>query len=234
MPVTKNESANSRLIANEPEKVQIAIQEIKELKKVVTPNAVINIVRKAEKIKDIEQQKADIKAEIMPDIDKLYDILVLDPPWNYGRKYDPETSRVANPYPEMTIDEIINIDLPLKDNSIVWLWTTQQFLPDAFDILKAWGLDYKAIMVWNKEKMGMGYWLRMQCEFCLLAVKGKPIWDIKDLRDIITEPRREHSRKPEIFYNMINDKFSYASKLEYFSRIEREGWDVYGNDITKF
>ena len=195
----------------------------------------VNKEIKIEKRKaDIEKQKADIEAENLPEINDKFDIITVDPPWPYGREFDPDSSRVANPYPEMSIEEIKNIKLPTKENSIIFLWTTHQFLPYAFDILKEWGADYKATMVWNKEKIGMGYWLRMQCEFCLLAVKGNPIWDINDWRDIISETRREHSRKPESFYQNIDKYFPYASKIEYFSRAQREGWAVFGNDIKKF
>jgi len=195
-------------------------------------------VKKEEKIKErtelIEKQKKDIEEENIQQITGEFDVLVLDPPWDYGRAYDPDSSRVANPYPEMSKSDIMGIDIPSKDNSVMWLWTTHQFMRDAFEIMEHWGFDYKGVLTWNKEKMGVGYWLRMQCEFCLLGIKGKPIWDINDLRDIIQEPRREHSRKPESFYKMIDDKFTYASKLEYFSREKREGWEVYGNDVNKF
>ena len=81
--------------------------------------------------------------------------------------------------------------------------------------------------------MGIGYWLRLQCEFCLLGIKGNPIWDLKNIRDIIREPRREHSRKPESFYNMINNNL-VGNKLDYFGREKREGWDIYGAEIKRF
>ena len=115
----------------------------------------------------------------------------------------------------------------------VLLWTTHKFLPDAFDILKAWGLQYKATIVWNKEKIGMGAWLRMQCEFCLVGIRGNPFWENTLHRDIITEPRREHSRKPDKFFAII-EEITRGRKLEYFSREKRENWDVFGNDIERF
>ena len=96
-----------------------------------------------------------------------------------------------------------------------------------------WGFEYKANLVWDKEKIGMGAWLRMQCEFCLVGIKGKPIWNNTKWRDIIREPRREHSRKPEIFYTMI-EEITVGRKLNFFSREEKEGWTSYGNDTEKF
>ena len=119
------------------------------------------------------------------------------------------------------------------EDAVVFLWTTHKFLPDAFDILRSWELDYKATLVWNKEKIGMGAWFRMQCEFCLVGIKGKPYWNNTIYRDIMNEPRRQHSRKPDVFFDMV-DKITLGRKLEYFSREKREGWEVFGNDINKF
>jgi N6-adenosine-specific RNA methylase IME4/DNA-binding XRE family transcriptional regulator len=194
-------------------------------------------IKKEEKIQQrtelIEKQKKEIAENKLPELSGLYDIISIDPPWNYGREYDPENSRVANPYPEMTIEEIKSLKLPFTENSIIFLWTTHKFLPDAFDILKNWGFEYKATLVWNKEKIGMGAWFRMQCEFCLFAIKGKPFWNNTTERDIIIESRREHSRKPDTFFEMVN-KICVGRKLEYFAREKREGWDVFGNDLNKF
>lgn len=218
---------------------QKATPEIKE--KLTTGEISINQayqdIKKEEKIKErteyIEKQKKEIAENKLPPLTGLYDIISVDPPWNYGREYDPENSRIANPYPEMTIDEIKNLKLPFSDNSIIFLWTTHKFLPDSFDILKHWGFEYKATLVWNKEKIGMGAWFRMQCEFCLFAIKGKPLWNNTTERDIIIESRREHSRKPDSFFDMV-DKICIGRKLEYFSREKRDGWDIFGNDINKF
>jgi N6-adenosine-specific RNA methylase IME4 len=82
--------------------------------------------------------------------------------------------------------------------------------------------------------MGMGDLFRMQCEFCLVGIKGKPLLDNPhNLRDIIREARREHSRKPEAFYEMVETLCPYK-KIEYFAREQREGYEVYGNDCNKF
>ena len=193
--------------------------------------------KKEERIELITQQIEDIESGKLPELQGLYSVISIDPPWNYeGEKsnsYDANGRRVANPYPEMPTEEIKKIELPLLPDAVVLLWTTHKFLPDAFDILKAWGLQYKATMVWNKEKIGMGAWLRMQCEFCLVGIRGNPFWENTLHRDIITEPRREHSRKPDKFFAII-EEITRGRKLEYFSREKRENWDVFGNDIERF
>ena len=193
--------------------------------------------KKEERIELITQQIEDIESGKLPELQGLYSVISIDPPWNYeGEKsnsYDANGRRVANPYPEMPTEEIKKIELPLLPDAVVLLWTTHKFLPDAFDILKAWGLQYKATMVWNKEKIGMGAWLRMQCEFCLVGIRGNPFWENTLHRDIITEPRREHSRKPDKFFTII-EEITKGRKLEYFSREKRENWDVFGNDTERF
>lgn len=188
--------------------------------------------KKEERQKQIEEIKQKIKTEEPEKLEGLFDVIVVDPPWNYGRKYDPEGSRVASPYPEMTQNELLNLKLPFKDDSVLFLWTTQAFIWDAKELLDKWGFTYKAMLVWDKEKMGMGKWLRMQCEFCLIGIKGKPVWNNTTYRDIIREPRREHSRKPNCFYEMVN-KITVGRKLDYFSREYHKGWDSWGVESEK-
>lgn len=195
--------------------------------------------KKAERVELIEKQIEDIEQGKFPELKGLFDVVSIDPPWPYEGESKQVTSfdsvgrRVANPYPEMSIDDIKKIKVPLMDNSILFLWTTHKFLPDAFDIFKEWGMNYKATLVWNKEKIGMGAWFRMQCEFCIVGIKGSPYWENTTFRDIITEPRREHSRKPDSFFEMI-EKITLGRRLEYFSREKRNGWEVFGNDTNKF
>lgn len=195
--------------------------------------------KKVERVELIQKQIEDIEEGLLPDLVGLFDVVSVDPPWPYEGEsknitsFDSVGRRVANPYPEMSIEQIKAIELPLMENAVVLLWTTHKFLPDAFEILKEWNLDYKATLVWNKEKIGMGAWFRMQCEFCLVGIKGKPYWENTTYRDIIIEARREHSRKPDSFFEMI-EKITMGNRLEYFSREKREGWQVFGNDINKF
>jgi len=208
-----------------------------------TINEVYKEIKKAEKkekrVELIQKQIEDIEAGELPELEGLFDVVSVDPPWPYEGESKSVTSfdavgrRVANPYPEMSIQEIKDIEMPLMDDSIVFLWTTHKFLPDAFDILKEWGMEYKATLVWNKEKIGMGAWFRMQCEFCLVGVKGKPYFENTKHRDIFSEGRREHSRKPDSFFTMV-EEITLGRRLEYFSREERTGWEVFGNDIKKF
>lgn len=198
-----------------------AYKEVKNEEKKTTRAALIQNQRVA-----IESGKAD-----MPE--GIYEVVVIDPPWNYGREYDPDSSRVANPYPEMTQDELLALQPPFADDCVLFLWTTHQFIWDAKVLMDRWGFNYKATIVWDKERLGMGRYFRMQCEFALVGIKGKPAWENTKWRDIIKEPRREHSRKPESFYEMV-ESITVGRRLDFFSRETRNGWKVFGNDTEKF
>ena len=210
----------------------------------VSINAAYKEIKKEEKKeqrdKKIEEVKQKIQNENLASIDKKYHVIAIDPPWAYNEKggfssddYDAQNNRGAVDYPTMTVEQIKNIDIPSAEDAVMFLWTTHAFLKDSFDILKHWGFDYKATVVWDKVKMGMGRNIRMQVEFCLLGVKGKPIIQGSSERDIITEPRREHSRKPEAFYEMV-ERMCIGNKLDYFSRQDRKNWEHYGAEQGQF
>ena len=159
-------------------------------------------------------------------LENKYHVIVLDPPWPYEpiNNTDHYMRRASSPYPSQSIEEIQAMPIPAADDCVMWLWTTHRFKRDAYRLLDAWGFDFKAELVWDKEKMGMGNWLRMQCEFCLLAIKGNPVWNSHDVRDIIRSPRRQHSRKPDEFYEMV-ERICHGARFEMYTRTKREGWD---------
>jgi N6-adenosine-specific RNA methylase IME4 len=128
----------------------------------------------------------------------------------------------------LSIEELSNFKLPSTDDCVLWLWTTHKFLPDAFNLLKLWYFEYKITMVWDKEKLGMGAWLRCQSEFCLLCIKGKPQWNLTNERDIIRVARKEHSRKPHEFYSMVK-KLCPGKRIDIFGREKRDGFDGWGD-----
>lgn len=170
----------------------------------------------------------------------LYGVVVIDPPWDYkevggtgSADFNPETNRGQVDYPTMTIEEISQIELPLDKDAVVFLWTTPKFLPLSFAILNSWGLEYKTTLVWDKQKMGMGRFIRNQCEYVLIATKGKPLVDGANTRDILSVCRREHSRKPDEFYAIV-EGMTTGRRIDWFSREARKGWSSYGNDTKKF
>ena len=197
-------------------------------------NQAYKAVKNEERKQAIQEQVDEIERGNIVKPDGLFDVIAIDPPWNYGTQFDAGGRRVANPYPEMSQDELKALEIPAKENCVMFLWTTQRFIWDAKELLDTWGFDYRAMLVWDKDKIGMGDFIRMQCEFCLIGIKGKPVFrDNHGIRDIIREPRREHSRKPDGFYELV-DSLCVGRKLDFFSRESREGWCSYGNDTERF
>lgn len=212
-------------IAEKKQAVDVAVSEL-------TTAGLLKMAKINVREQNIEEQRRSI-INITSKNTGTYDVVVIDPPWAYGRGYDPEGSRVANPYPEMSQDELLKLKIPFSKDCVLFLWTTHAFIWNAKELMDSWDFTYKATIVWDKEKIGMGAWLRMQCEFCLFGIKGKPIWSNTKWRDMIREPRREHSRKPEAFYKMVEETTA-GRRLDYFARGKRKGWDVFGNDTERF
>jgi N6-adenosine-specific RNA methylase IME4 len=178
-------------------------------------------------IHDEKVAKLEGKITELTPLEGVYDVVVIDPPWNYNSVYHIDGNRASCLYPEMTSSEIASIKLPLADDCVVWLWTTNAFMHDALHILEAWGLTQKTILTWVKDRMGLGSWLRGQSEHCILAVKGSPVISLTNQTTVLNGPLREHSRKPDEFYVLV-DSLCHGRKLDYFSRTERKGWTCYG------
>jgi len=187
--------------------------------------AISNLYKETKRFQTIAELRQ--KAKTIKTPEGLFDVIVVDPAWSYGSQYNPEGRRCASPYPEMSIEEIKAIKLPMSENCIVWLWTTNAFIHDAFHILEAWGLEAKTILTWVKDSMGLGDWLRGKTEHCILAIKGKPIKNLTNQTTAIFGKNEGHSRKPSEFYAMV-ESLCYGRKLDYFGRQKREGWDIYG------
>ena len=169
---------------------------------------------------------------------KLYDIIYADPPWRYDFSKS-ETREIESEYVTMSIEDIMRMRIPAAKNSVLYMWATAPKLLEALDVIDAWGFTYKTHAIWDKEKMGMGYWFRGQHELLLVATKGtfSPPEQGVRVSSVIRQKRGKHSQKPMLFRDMISNWFPDKEKLELFARTragmfgnyEYEGWDVYGN-----
>ena len=224
IPVDKKISHYAQEIHRHPEIVETVFNT--KLNDIPTKHDILKAIKENKREAKIQAQKQEIQ-QGLEQPEGLFDIIVIDPPWHFDGKYDADGRRTTATYPQMSYEEIKNIQLPAKDDCVLWLWTTHKDIWMAKQILEHWDFDYKGMIIWDKEKMGIGTWLRFQCEFCLLGIRGKPLWENKGLRDIIREPRTTHSRKPEIFYKTIEDNF-IGRKLDYFYGKKRKGWEYYG------
>jgi len=217
-----NKTELLRLARLDEEEQKEVVQKIirGEAEKVLEAKRKIEIEKIAQRIQNNQIQRPE----------GLFDVIVVDPPWPYGTDYDPDGRRGACPYPEMSLEEIRNIKLPASENCVLFLWTTHKFMRYSFDILDIWGFREVAIITWVKDRMGLGTWLRSRSEFCIMAVKGSPKVNLTNQTTIIEGKVREHSRKPDEFYQMV-DSLCIGRKLDYFAREKREGWEIFGEEV---
>jgi N6-adenosine-specific RNA methylase IME4 len=178
------------------------------------------------------------------DINKKYNVIYADPPWTFKTFSDKGKDRSPeNHYNVMSLKDICNLPISkiANDNSVLLMWVVDPLLDKAFKVIEAWGFKYKTVgFTWaktNRKSMGfftgLGYWTRGNPEMCLLATKGKPKRLSKSVPQLVVEQRREHSRKPDIMYNHIENLLE-GPYIELFARTQRNGWDSWGNQTDKF
>ena len=109
---------------------------------------------------------------------------------------------------------------------------TAPHLQESFRVIEAWGFQYVTNIAWVKDKIGLGFWVRNQHELLLIARRGDIPAPAPAQRppSIIDAPRREHSRKPEEAYELIERMYPELPKIELFARNARAGWAVWGNE----
>ncbi len=177
----------------------------------------------------------EIRANPVVTPDGRYQVIAIDPPWKYDNRAEDTTHRGKNLYPEMTAPEVCALPVAslAQDDCALWLWTTNAFMREAYTCLDAWGFKDKTILTWDKVNLGLGDWLRNVTEHCILAVRGRPVVSLTNQTTLISEKRRQHSRKPEAFYSLV-ESLCPGSKLEMFARTPRDGWTAWGAETGKF
>jgi N6-adenosine-specific RNA methylase IME4 len=170
---------------------------------------------------------------------KKYQIIYADPPWNEqgGGRIKRGADRH---YPLMSTMDIMF--LPIREiadkNSHLYLWVTNNFLKDGLEVMKAWGFEYKTIITWVKDRMGLGQYYRGRTEHCLFGIRGMLPYKILNGKKqqgetVFFAPRTKHSQKPDEMRTLIckvSDRDGF-NKIELFARQKTDGWDVWGNEV---
>ena len=177
-----------------------------------------------------------------------YQCIVIDPPWFYRLRSKDKTHRNRIPYQPMRTEEILALPIPElcnRNGCILWLWFTNNHMVEAAQCLQVWGFELKTILTWEKvtkdgtkTHLGVGHWLRNSTEHCALAVRGNVKAfagrTLTNQSSILHSPRREHSRKPEQFFELVEKLCPDMTKLEMFARSSRVGWDCWGDEAGLF
>ena len=217
LSITKNESSRAQKVAAVPEDV---FEEYIATAKTPSRAKLLRLAYKANPPKPIALPEG------------TFDLILADPPWDNMNTV--ESRDVVNHYPTMTLKEIEEMSLPkTAKDSVLFLWATAPCLPEALDVMQAWGYEYRTHAVWDKVAIGLGFWFRGQHELLLVGVKGKYKTPDESARvsSVFREKRTKHSRKPECVYEALEKMFPNATRVELFARQAREGWTSWGNEV---
>lgn len=178
---------------------------------------------------------------------KKFATILADPPWQFQNrtgKMAPEHKRLQR-YPTLSLQDIL--DLPVQsiaeETAHLYLWVPNALLADGLKVMESWGFTYKTNIVWYKirkdggpDRRGVGFYFRNVTEIILFGVRGKNARTLQPGRtqeNIISSRKREHSRKPDEQYDLI-ETCSWGPRIELFARGPRDGWVVWGNQSEEY
>lgn len=173
--------------------------------------------------------------------------VLADPPWQFQNrtgKMAPEHKRLQR-YPTLTLAEIkaLPVEAIVEDVSHLYLWVPNALLAEGLQVMEHWGFTYKTNLIWYKirkdggpDRRGVGFYFRNVTEMILFGTRGKQARTLQPGRsqeNIITSRKREHSRKPDEQYQII-ESCSWGPRIELFARGTREGWFAWGNQADQY
>lgn len=177
---------------------------------------------------------------------RAFGTILADPPWQFSNrtgKMAPEHKRL-NRYSTLTLQEIkeIPVALAAAEKSHLYLWVPNALLMEGLEVMQAWGFEYKTNIVWHKirkdggpDGRGVGFYFRNTTEIVLFGVRGslRTLAPGRRQVNIIKSMKREHSRKPDELYEII-EACSPGPYLELFARGKQKGWGQWGNQVDGY
>lgn len=168
-----------------------------------------------------------------------YGVIVADPPWWYEDQKGNSPRLGGYTYQAMTDSEILSMpveQLALRD-CMLFLWSTNPKLPEALTVMSTWGFDYVTKLPWIKvcrsdlltPRYGIGHWAAACSEDVLIGRRGKVSPPPPPIHLGLISPSFGHSRKPDSVHELVERL--PGPYLELFGRRDRDGWDVFGNDV---
>lgn len=198
--------------------------------------------------RDVQRQGISTEAAKSVNGKKRYSVIYADPPWRFEDRYNsggmdgksPENHYRSMPLGDIlelnvgSADNVITVDDIATDDAVLFLWIVDRYAREAFGIIDNWGFTYRAQMVWVKDGIGLGQLVRYKHEVLYIATRGKIPLPDESVRpaSVIEAAKREHSRKPDEVYSIIEAMYPNMPRIELFSRNKRDGWDAWGNQAT--
>lgn len=182
----------------------------------------------------------DKRHAILKAPEEIYSVIYADPAWQYSNSG--LNGAAEKHYSTMPTSKICTLlqdnGIKVQENAALFMWTTNSHIPDALEVIKAWGFEYKANFVWVKDSPAYGklaFYNRGQHELLFVATRGKftPFHDMEQLpTSIIQAPKGKHSAKPDEARELIEKLYPEQRYLELFARNHppRNHWVFWGNE----
>jgi N6-adenosine-specific RNA methylase IME4 len=212
--ISKSQSANWQRLAKLPEKDF-------ENKVGAAKRKAVNALDGTAK-RDRQEMRAEDERRVaaLAPIAGKFRALVIDPPWDY--EWLSVAGRAKPGYATMSHEQLLALDVAAwaEENSHLYLWTTNNFMTRAVELMARWGFAHKTVLTWVKPKIGLGSYFRNTTEHVLFGVRGELRTRSDSIRTHFEAPMGEHSEKPEKFYEIVRAA-SHGPYGELFQRQER-------------
>jgi len=178
---------------------------------------------------------------------RKFGTVLADPPWQFQNrtgKMAPEHKRLSR-YPTLSLQAIkeLPVEAIVKETAHLYLWVPNALLAEGMQVMEHWGFTYKTNLIWYKvrkdggpDRRGVGFYFRNVTEMILFGIRGKNARTLQPGRsqeNILVARKREHSRKPDEQYDLI-ESCSSGPRIELFARGPRKGWFVWGNEADDY
>lgn len=200
---------------------------IKKMDETGNVNRAYTELKQEKRNEGLQQRSAELPKEI-------FQVIYADPAWQYENSG--LNGGAESHYPTMSIDEMCAMGVKniTDGNCVLFMWTTNPLLQDAFKVMSAWGFEYKTNLVWVKEKSNygkLGFYVYGQHELLLIGTKGSMLPIGEKPKSIIQGENNIHSKKPECVYDIIETMYPNLKYVELFARNARDGWRSWGNQV---
>jgi N6-adenosine-specific RNA methylase IME4 len=196
-----------------------------------------------------------LEALFPPLPEEKYDIIYADPPWDYNGKMQFDKSSAGKEkldlsrnifissaefkYPTLKTAELMQLPMSriMKDDCLLFMWSTNPHLEQAIKLGVAWGFEYKTVaFIWNKCVHNPGQYTLSNCELCLVFKHGRipRPRGARNIQQLLNIPRTAHSEKPKEIRDNISAMFPTQQKIELFARKQNPGWASWGLDMTQY
>jgi len=188
----------------------------------------------------------DPHLDFLENVSGRFGTILADPPWRFMNrtgKIAPEHKRLSR-YTTLSLREIRSIPVVsvAAAQSHLYLWVPNALLLEGLKVMEAWGFTYKTNLIWHKTRKdggpdgrGVGFYFRNTTEMILFGIRGKlrTLAPGRSQVNIIRTAKREHSRKPDELYDII-EACSPGPFLELFARGTRPKWEQWGNEVQDY